>query len=1297
MTRKTLAILFIFLIATQLAAAETCGLKRNICDTGFAGRAAAADDLLETRYNRDAALLNSAEDVPLRIPAALYAFSKNNPTRGNELLTKQLAFTADAEDAAYLGMTAALYEAQVSEANREPLRTKINGAIGSTEAEQFLLAVGKYLAGIQPEAGAVTTLLKARGDGGWAAEPNPDELAKVAVGCAALLAAAPDNETKMLAEMNLDIIMARFAALNAAGAFAGVREGDTPVSGAFNPELQQWYGWSGLLFGTTAEQFSEPALLLSGYCANDAVRGVYESRKLGITQEAKETFAQSAGKAYTATDAATLFSSTVETGIFTPQSTPLTPAGVRFSDDPLSYILFSSVTSPDGDAAEARIVSTDRVIFGTLGASACQEPHVLVGRDIQIAQGDNVIVLRHNQECFALRFFGGYATENAYNRYRPLSQYLPVLEGNDADRGVVFFPKNLSYGGVFSFEQLPSTLCDDLDQAASVAADKTRLSKTSNVITYNTSLNSNQKVTYTYTIGVNLQKDGETVGTDGYGLRAVAKSDNTFDFIGKDGSEWTVNGELNGVGKQLRLNFQTPLKSGDGYNCPGTEPGSEPPGTGGGLNLGDLPEQRLAFLAAAMLQEHDAYRMDCGLSEQVFPNHHPDDLTGAPYACAALIDGKRTVGIVYDENVPVVIPSILIAIKNYYPFVDDEDLTIPEDLCDNAASEPTLAYVECDGIIDLGSTNLYVFVSTNSSTLILSEDANPATSGAMDGLLDWLRDLFTDPSVPEPSGDLAAFDRGYFFQQGEIAVSGRSMDRDATIFYDGLAADVSSLVAEMQNTLWCGQGTRQRIIADHLSDTNWRALTAALRITPSTALSFPGECAETCTGDDCDPPMECIDGDGDTYNVSQDGCGIADCDDSDIAINPGVTDELCTDCKDDNCNGLVNEGCVVSGCGPGTPGGDFTCPKRLHDGCAYVCNESQDPVDPTPPCPTPWKTVLTQGEYTFQTRINDAGYFEVKATPSNVVLAGVSHNCDWGGQTSDTDTNKTITWRGDQSKTRIFNWVGPLGVKFARVKLLENQDGWDLLFRSNSPPPFATKCWAKQSGSGPSVTFASLRPTEDQVCQGMYCPDGSTNPACNQDPGGDGDDGDTCTTDTDCEPEFCIDGLCGGGCEDDTDCEVGYYCKNGGCYNTNGDRGGTCFAPGTVVLLADGTALPIEQLMAGDLVLGEEHTVNTVTRVFVHEGSYPMLAVNGIVVTPSHLMKTERGWIAAGSLMIGDQLFDPAGTPVPVVSIERADTAAVVYNLETVPSHTYYADGVLVHNAKNTDPNVGCTVDPEFC
>lgn len=139
--------------------------------------------------------------------------------------------------------------------------------------------------------------------------------------------------------------------------------------------------------------------------------------------------------------------------------------------------------------------------------------------------------------------------------------------------------------------------------------------------------------------------------------------------------------------------------------------------------------------------------------------------------------------------------------------------------------------------------------------------------------------------------------------------------------------------------------------------------------------------------------------------------------------------------------------------------------------------------------------------------------------------------------------------------------------------------------------------------------------------------------------------------------------------------------------DADGGKGG-CFVAGTKILMADGSSKNIEDIVTGDKVLTrnsewdetlvEVNVMNTIE----HEVSEYLLVNGSLGVTEEHVLFINGQWQLAKDLAVGDSLVNADGDRVMVESIVRVRDNVKVYNFETERKHTYFADGIYVHNDK---------------
>lgn len=133
----------------------------------------------------------------------------------------------------------------------------------------------------------------------------------------------------------------------------------------------------------------------------------------------------------------------------------------------------------------------------------------------------------------------------------------------------------------------------------------------------------------------------------------------------------------------------------------------------------------------------------------------------------------------------------------------------------------------------------------------------------------------------------------------------------------------------------------------------------------------------------------------------------------------------------------------------------------------------------------------------------------------------------------------------------------------------------------------------------------------------------------------------------------------------------------------------SCFLPGTKVSMADGSYKNIKKVRIGDLVKSYHNgqfVVGEVVNVYKHTPNemppYYLIINNRLRVTPNHLIYVNNQWMPAGLIKIGDILLGENGEAIIVYSIDEVWEKVPTYNLEIKEYHTFFADGVLVHNAK---------------
>lgn len=167
----------------------------------------------------------------------------------------------------------------------------------------------------------------------------------------------------------------------------------------------------------------------------------------------------------------------------------------------------------------------------------------------------------------------------------------------------------------------------------------------------------------------------------------------------------------------------------------------------------------------------------------------------------------------------------------------------------------------------------------------------------------------------------------------------------------------------------------------------------------------------------------------------------------------------------------------------------------------------------------------------------------------------------------------------------------------------------------------------------------------------------------------------------------------------------GFAMMYGAAMGAQGGLGNPCransFVPGTLVLMADGSTMPIEEIEVGDVVWAADPVTGEagprrVVDVIVGEGSKQLvdIRVDGATVTATakHPFWVDDAgrWVDADDLQAGDVLVGVDGDVVEVDAVHERSAVRRVHNLTVEGVHTYFVvagdDPVLVHNCQMT-PN----------
>jgi hypothetical protein len=140
-----------------------------------------------------------------------------------------------------------------------------------------------------------------------------------------------------------------------------------------------------------------------------------------------------------------------------------------------------------------------------------------------------------------------------------------------------------------------------------------------------------------------------------------------------------------------------------------------------------------------------------------------------------------------------------------------------------------------------------------------------------------------------------------------------------------------------------------------------------------------------------------------------------------------------------------------------------------------------------------------------------------------------------------------------------------------------------------------------------------------------------------------------------------------------------------------------CFIAGTMIKLNDGTDVAIEDIAIGDEILTynetkeenqcgivgdlKEHKVDSTICITLGEPNTRISDCNVITTTSEHpFFVKDKGWVIASELEAGNFCFSKSHEWVEILDISISGENTVYNLLNVEPTHTFYVNGILVHN-----------------